>query len=85
VVIGRLAIDRFVGGAPLAEIIGRAHVVRHARGESLAIPLPHPSGASSWVHQSGHRALLDRALALLARELPELVAESARSAGARVA
>jgi uracil-DNA glycosylase len=85
VVVGRLAIDRFVGGAPLAEVIGRAHAVRHAGGESLAIPLPHPSGASSWVHQSGHRALLDRALALLARELPELVAESARAAGARVA
>ena len=37
----------------------------HEGGESLAIPLPHPSGASSWVHDAGHRALLDRALALL--------------------
>jgi hypothetical protein len=45
--------------------------VEHAGGRSVAIPLPHPSGASSWIHEAGHRALLDRALALLAAELGE--------------
>ena len=36
------------------QLIGRAHDVKHAGGRSLAIPLPHPSGASGWIHQPGH-------------------------------
>lgn len=67
--VGRLAIDRFVGTMPLAELVGRAHAVSHAGGESLAIPLPHPSGASSWISEAGHVALLDRAIELLGEEL----------------
>lgn len=67
--VGRLAIDRFLGGAPLDRLVGRAHEVTHAGGTSRAVPLPHPSGASSWVHEPGHRALLERALGLLSREL----------------
>ncbi|HET7456147.1 MAG TPA: uracil-DNA glycosylase family protein [Gemmatimonadaceae bacterium] len=63
--VGRLAIDRFLGPAPLETLVGAAHRVAHEGGESLAIPLPHPSGASGWLHQPGHRALLDRALSLL--------------------
>jgi uracil-DNA glycosylase len=57
---------------PLDEIIGRAHVVEHSGGTSLAIPLPHPSGASSWIHQGDHPALLDRALGLIRAELETL-------------
>jgi uracil-DNA glycosylase len=85
VVIGRLAIDRFLGPPSLAEVIGRGWEVAHAGGRSLAIPLPHPSGASSWVHQPGHRPLLDSALALLARELAPLVHESVARGADRVA
>lgn len=70
--VGRLAIDRFLGPEPLDRLIGRAHDVEHAGGRSLAIPLPHPSGASSWIHEAGHRAQLDAALQLLGRELTEL-------------
>lgn len=70
--VGRLAIDRFLGGGKLHELIGRTHMVQHEGGESLAIPLPHPSGASSWVNAPAHRTLLERALALLGRELMEL-------------
>lgn len=67
--VGRLAIDRFLGAGALSELIGRAHVVDHAGGTSTVIPLPHPSGASSWIHATGHRALLDRALALVGAKL----------------
>lgn len=67
--VGRLAIDRFLGGRPLTELIGAAHEVTHEGGRSIAIPLPHPSGASSWIHAPGNRALLDRALALLGEQL----------------
>jgi uracil-DNA glycosylase len=67
--VGRLAIDRFLGPHPLAQLIGRAHEVTHEGGRSIAIPLPHPSGASSWIHAPGNRALLDRALVLLGDRL----------------
>jgi len=33
------------------------------------IPLPHPSGASSWIHQPGNAALLEAALELLKARL----------------
>ena len=63
--VGTLAIGRFLGEAPLADVVGREHDVVHRGGSSVVVPLPHPSGASSWVHEAGHRALLDRALSLL--------------------
>jgi uracil-DNA glycosylase len=67
--VGRLAIDRFLGARPLAELVGREHEVTHEGGRSIAIPLPHPSGASSWVNLPAHRALLDQALELLRERL----------------
>ena len=67
--VGRLAIDRFLGAKPLDEVIGREHEIEHVGGRAIAIPLPHPSGASSWVHQPGNRVLLDRALDLLGARL----------------
>jgi len=33
------------------------------------VPLPHPSGASSWVHMPGNSALLERALDLIGARL----------------
>ena len=67
--VGRLAIDRFLGAVPLADVVGRAHQITHAGGISEVVPLPHPSGASSWIHQPGNAALLDRALDLLSDRL----------------
>lgn len=63
--VGRLAIDRFFGPRPLADVVGKTFIVAHAGGESTAIPLPHPSGASSWPNQPGNRDRLDRAISLL--------------------
>jgi uracil-DNA glycosylase len=70
--VGRLAITRFLPNQPLDELIGKAHQVAHVGGTSIAIPLPHPSGASSWIHQGDHQQLLERALALIAPELRRL-------------
>jgi uracil-DNA glycosylase len=67
--VGRLAIDRFLGALPLDEVVGRVHLVSNEGGESAVIPLPHPSGASSWVHAPANRRLLDRALELLREHL----------------
>lgn len=67
--VGRLAMLRFLPNVPLEELIGRAHHIEHRSGSAIAIPLPHPSGASSWIHQGNHPQLLDAALELIQREL----------------
>ena len=72
--VGRLAIERFVEPLRLSELIGTKRIVEHAGGRSVLIPLPHPSGASSWVHQSDHRILVDKAIALIGEELAALQA-----------
>lgn len=70
--VGRLAIDTLMGAEPLDRLVGRAHDVELAGVATRLVPLPHPSGASSWVHEPGHRALLERALGLLGAELAAL-------------
>lgn len=69
--VGRLAISRLVGDGPLDSLVGRELEVEHSGGVSVAIPLPHPSGASSWIHEKGHSELLERALDLLRSRLAE--------------
>jgi uracil-DNA glycosylase len=69
VLVGRLAMDRFLGAQPLDALVGREHAVEHAGGHSIAIPLPHPSGASSWIHAPEHRELLHRSLDLIGTRL----------------
>lgn len=67
--VGRLAIDRFLGSRPLADVVGLEHEIAHPGGRAVAIPLPHPSGASSWVHLAENRRLLERALDLIGSRL----------------
>ena len=70
--VGRLAIERFLPPLPLDQLIGTKHSVVHAGGRSTVIPLPHPSGASSWFYQNDNKTLLDRAINLIAVELGRL-------------
>jgi uracil-DNA glycosylase len=63
--VGRLAIDRFLENKPLDQLVGRAHDACVQGRRVTLIPLPHPSGASSWVNLPANRVLLDRALDLL--------------------
>ncbi|MDB4905648.1 MAG: Uracil-DNA glycosylase superfamily [Gemmatimonadetes bacterium] len=81
VLVGKLAIESFLGAVSLDGVVGRELTVTHEGGESLAIPLPHPSGASSRIHQAGHDALLSRALDLLRARYQEVEG----GAGRRVA
>lgn len=67
--VGRLAIERFLPNIPLSELIGTKRAVAQAGGKSLVIPLPHPSGASSWIHQTDNKILLEKAIALIGEEL----------------
>jgi uracil-DNA glycosylase len=46
--VGKLAIAQFLGERPLVETIGRKFSITY-RGHAVdCIPLPHPSGASTW-------------------------------------
>jgi uracil-DNA glycosylase len=64
--------EKFLPPAPLDTIVGKVHEVEHAGGRSRVIPLPHPSGASSWVNAPEHRVLLERALKEIGAELERL-------------
>jgi uracil-DNA glycosylase len=73
--VGRLAIERFLPDIPLSELIGTKRTIEHSGGRSLVIPLPHPSGASSWIHESGNKVLLEKAIELIGEALlPQRVA-----------
>ena len=62
------ALGRGAAAAKLTALIGE----RFERDGATVVPLPHPSGASSWPHQPGNRERLDRALVLIAAELAQL-------------
>jgi uracil-DNA glycosylase len=71
--VGRLAIDVFLGPASLDAVIGREHAVSYdGERRAVAVPLPHPSGASSWIHTGDHRQLLDTALRLIAHRWSDI-------------
>ena len=65
--VGKLAIARFLPAAPLADTIGRVHPWKHGRRTIDVIPLPHPSGASTWYHVEPGKSLTRQALALVGR------------------
>jgi uracil-DNA glycosylase len=77
--VGRLAIERFLPGAALDEIVGRVHAVEVAGREVKVIPLPHPSGASSWIYQGDHPRLLRRAIRLLEAHVTPLVSPASKT------
>jgi uracil-DNA glycosylase len=68
VTVGGLALRRMLGLTELTAAIGE----RFERDGVPVIPLPHPSGASSWPHAPGNRERLERALGLVKRELARL-------------
>jgi uracil-DNA glycosylase len=66
--VGGLAIKQLLGITGLAECIGR----RYERDGVTVVPLPHPSGASSWLNLPANRKLTARAAALVRTELKRL-------------
>lgn len=63
ILVGGLAIARFLGPAPLEERVGRLF-----DGAPPMLPLPHPSGMSRWLNAAENRARLNRALAILSEQ-----------------
>ena len=68
VIVGGLALRALLGLSQLTECIG----CRYDLEGVPAIPLPHPSGASSWPNLPANRKRLDRALDLVQKELQHL-------------
>jgi uracil-DNA glycosylase len=60
ILVGQLAIARFLGPGPLEDRVG------HRFGERpVMVPLPHPSGQSRWLNDAANRERLATALALV--------------------
>jgi uracil-DNA glycosylase len=68
VTVGSLALRRMLGLTELTAAIGE----RFDRGGVTVVPLPHPSGASSWPHAPANAERLARALELVRSELSRL-------------
>jgi uracil-DNA glycosylase len=67
-VVGSLALERFLPQRRLDEVVGGAYTTRGElvkgvpRDMPVLLPLPHPSGQSRWLNASAQSALLDHAL-----------------------
>ena len=69
VTVGGLAARRLLGRSSL-DCVGE----RLSYGDAVAIPLPHPSGASGWLNAPANRARLQHAIALVHEELQRATA-----------
>lgn len=65
VTVGGLAARRLLGVRSVGESVG----VRYELDGAVAIPLPHPSGASSWLNLAENRARVADAVELIHAEL----------------
>ena len=61
VTVGGLAARRLLGVKSVTECVG----ARYELGDAVAIPLPHPSGASSWLNVPANRARVAEAVDLV--------------------
>jgi len=71
VTVGGLAARRLLGLKSVTECVGRRFVADAA----AVIPLPHPSGASSWLNDPANRARVAEAAVLIRAELRRLDGE----------
>jgi len=65
VTVGGLAARRLLGVGSVTESVGE----RYERAGAVAIPLPHPSGASGWLNLPANRERVAGAVTLIRREL----------------
>ena len=65
--VGKLAISRFVPVGRLVDVIGRQQRIEYRGAAVDMIPLPHPSGASTWHRTQPGESLLQAALELIAQ------------------
>lgn len=68
VTVGGLAAWRLLGIRRVSDCVGD----RLTWGDAVAVPLPHPSGASGWLNDPANRLLVERAAGLVREELARL-------------
>jgi uracil-DNA glycosylase family 4 len=68
VTVGGLAARRLLGVKSVTECVGR----RYDLGGAIAIPLPHPSGASSWLNVAENRDRVAAAVDVIKEQLATL-------------
>jgi len=67
VLVGQMAINRFLGPGPLESRVGESF-----GDKPLMVPLPHPSGQSRWLNDPANRERLAGALALISDQRSRL-------------
>jgi uracil-DNA glycosylase family 4 len=77
VAVGGLAARRLLGLGSVSEYVGKTYRL----GDAVAVPLPHPSGASGWLNELANRRRLEGALELLRAEVKNLRSSSAAAPG----
>jgi uracil-DNA glycosylase len=70
VTVGGLAARELLGLTSMTESVGRRYVL----GDAVAVPLPHPSGASGWLNRPENRDRVTEAVAIVHAELARLAA-----------
>lgn len=65
--VGKLAISQFLDFKKLAEVIGEKHKIEINHQKTELIPLPHPSGASTWHQRDPGKKLLQQSLSLISK------------------
>lgn len=65
ILVGKLAIKQFMPVNKLDEVIGQKHQININAHQCDAIPLPHPSGASTWPVTEPGKTLLKQAMTLI--------------------
>jgi len=65
--VGKLAVAQFMPVARLADVVGARYRLRIGDRGVDAVPLPHPSGASTWHRTDPGKGLLDKALRIIRR------------------
>lgn len=65
--VGKLAIRQFLEFDSLASVVGHAWSIDYHGHKAEVIPLPHPSGASTWHRMEPGKTLLAQALKLVSR------------------
>ena len=63
--VGKLAISQFITFKKLTEVIGQQHQIVTEEHVFDIIPLPHPSGASTWPRTEPGKSLLNHALNII--------------------
>ncbi|MCF3651012.1 uracil-DNA glycosylase family protein [Synoicihabitans lomoniglobus] len=75
--VGKLAIQQFYEVGALKDLIGRTLPLEYHGHRADCIPLPHPSGASTWHRTEPGKALLEAALQRVAAHPAVAAAEQA--------